>query len=236
MYCLYCHINKANGKRYFGVTGMKPERRWSSGYNYSSCPVFDAAIKKYGWDGFEHVIIADNLDEATAHEMEREHIARYRTTDPEHGYNQSSGGRGGRSGIKHTEEWKRKTSERLKGRVLTEEHKRKISEAKKGKPFSDEHRKHLSEARKGIKLSEEHRRHMSEVQKGKVRSEETRGKMRESKRDMMRPVYCIETDMTYESTSAAARALGVEKANLAATCKGKHEHVGGYHVRYAELL
>lgn len=36
-------------------------------------------------------------------------------------------------GRKHSEEWKRKHSERMRGRKMSEEHKRKISEAKKSK-------------------------------------------------------------------------------------------------------
>lgn len=69
-YVVYEHVNKSNGKRYIGITCKKPEYRWNEGKNYVGCTHFYRAIKKYGWDGFEHVILADNLTESAAKEME----------------------------------------------------------------------------------------------------------------------------------------------------------------------
>lgn len=233
MYTLYCHTNKVNGKKYFGVTGTNPKRRWAGGHGYTTCPRFNDAIVKYGWDNFDHEILADNLTEQEAHRLEREYIEANQTTDERYGYNQSVGGKGGRSGISHTEDWKRAMSERQRGRTHSDEHNHKVSESMKGRTFTDEHRRKLSEAKKGKKLSKEHRLHMSEAQKGRITSEDTKQKLRESKRHMMKPVYCEETDTTYESVAAAARALGVSSSNLSATCRGKFSHVGGYHVRFA---
>lgn len=234
MYTLYCHTNKANGKRYFGVTGMNPKRRWAGGHGYTTCQRFNAAIVKHGWDNFEHEILADRLTEEEAHRLERECIEKYQTTDDEYGYNQSTGGKSGRSGVLHTEEWKKNQSKRLKGHMVSEETRRKMSEAAKGRTFSDETLAKMSAAKKGKKLSAEHVQHMSDAKRGVPLSEEHKQKLRESKRNMMRPVYCEETDTTYESVSEAARQLGVSASNLSATCRGKHAHVGGYHVRYVE--
>lgn len=233
MYYLYCHTNRTNGKKYFGVTSQRPTHRWNNGKAYSSCSRFYAAIQKYGWDGFTHEVLKEGLDETTAHEMEREYIKKYHTTDERYGYNQSTGGRHGSLGLKLSDEQKRQISKRFKGKPLTEEHKRKISEANKGKKRSEEQRKMMSDLRRGKKLSAETRRKMSEAHKGKQFSEETRRKISESKRKIMRPVYCVETDTTYESTQAAARALGVSQPNLYKACKGTTSHVGGYHVRFA---
>lgn len=236
MYCVYCHTNKLNGKKYFGITSTSPKKRWAAGHGYRSSRHFNFAIQKYGWDGFEHEVIADNLTKKQACELERKYIAKFNTTDDRYGYNLSDGGESGSSGIKQSEETKAKKSAKLKGRQFSEEHRRKLSEKAKGRTFSDETLRKMSDAKKGRKLSKEHRQHMSEAHKGRKMSESAKNKLRESKRGSMRPVYCIETDTTYESISAAAKSLGVSRSNLAATCKGKHKHVGGYHVRYAKLL
>jgi len=205
MYYLYCHTNKENGKKYFGVTSQRPTHRWNNGKAYSSCSRFYEAIQKYGWDGFTHEVLKENLDEATAHEMEREYIKKYNTTDKRYGYNQSTGGCHGSTGVKLSDEQKRQISKRFKGKPLTEEHKKKISKANKGRKLSEEQRKMIGDRMRGKKLSEETRRKISESNKGKRFSEETRRKISESKRKIMRPVYCVETDTTYESTMRSSR-------------------------------
>ena len=53
-YCVYVHTNKANGKKYIGITCRNPEVRWRNGAGYKRHPKFYAAIQKYGWDGFTH--------------------------------------------------------------------------------------------------------------------------------------------------------------------------------------
>lgn len=94
-YTVYCHINKTNGKRYIGITRRKPNVRWNNGKNYYNAPIFHLAIEKYGWNGFEHEIIATGLEKEEAEAMEIELIQKYRTTEKEFRYNRSKGGTGG---------------------------------------------------------------------------------------------------------------------------------------------
>lgn len=56
---IYVHICKANNKAYVGQTRRKdPKTRWgSNGHRYSQQKKFWRAIKKYGWDSFEHIIL-----------------------------------------------------------------------------------------------------------------------------------------------------------------------------------
>lgn len=234
MYTVYCHTNKLNGKRYFGITSVRPEVRWGNGNNYRSSRHFNFAIEKYGWDGFTHEVIAEGLTKEAACKMEQDLIREYKTTDDRYGYNLSTGGEGGAAGVVVSDETRAKRSASLKGRRHTLESRKKMSEAAIGRTFSPETLSKMSAAKKGKPLSKEHRKKIADSNRGKHMSEEAKDKIRESRRHMMKPVYCHETGTTYESVSAAARALGVDKTNLTATCKGKHKHVGGYHVRYLD--
>lgn len=161
-YCVYCHINKTNGKRYVGITCRDPETRWRNGTGYSYNGHFHASIKKYGWDGFEHIILHSGLSKKDACQYESDYIKRWNLRDGNFGYNLTNGGEGCRGRIL-SEETKAKISASHigigKSVPLSEEHKQKISEAlrgkphphkivKKRKPFTEEQKKHVSDAHK----------------------------------------------------------------------------------------
>lgn len=92
MSCVYIHVNKTNGKVYIGKTDRKPEARWDNGKGYKACPLFYRAILKYGWDGFEHTILLEDLTKEQASEFERMYIALYKSTNRKYGYNLMEGG------------------------------------------------------------------------------------------------------------------------------------------------
>lgn len=62
-YSIYMHKNKTNGKVYIGQTYLPPEERWKPhGEGYTKYqPAIHAAIQKYGWENFEHIILESNL-------------------------------------------------------------------------------------------------------------------------------------------------------------------------------
>lgn len=96
-WCVYMHTNKTNNKKYIGISS-DVKRRWiSDGYNYYD-QVFGLAIQKYGWDGFEHEILYDNLSKEQACKYEQQLIAQYKTFEKECGYNRSKGGDSGSYG------------------------------------------------------------------------------------------------------------------------------------------
>lgn len=131
-YIVYKHTNKTNGKVYIGITCQRIHDRWKGGHGYRS-QYFSRAIKKYGWDGFVHEIVAENLSKEDACELERILIKSYRSTETEYGYNQALGGDGGGMYNKHhSESAKKKISKARKENGFTEDHKRHISESKQG--------------------------------------------------------------------------------------------------------
>ena len=93
MFTVYMHVNKTNNKKYIGITSQKPQRRWKSGLGYTS-QYFANAIKKYGWDGFDHFIICEGLEEDEAKQMEIKLIAEHNSNSAEYGYNCTIGGDG----------------------------------------------------------------------------------------------------------------------------------------------
>lgn len=132
-YVVYKHTNKLNGKVYIGITSQNPENRWKNGNGYSN-QHFSRAIKKYGWDNFDHDIVAKELSKEDACEMERILIKSYRSTDPEYGYNETLGGDGGGMYRKNH----------------SQDAKDKISKARKRMGFSETHRKNISKSKSGV--------------------------------------------------------------------------------------
>ena len=131
-YKVYVHINKINGKRYYGITKQKRiKRRWGNGKGYKEQPYFYSDIEKYGWDNFEHIVLFDNLTKEESKLLEQMYIALYDSYNKRNGYNISLGE--GYKGLKHTEDTKAKISKTKKGTVLNEKHKQKISKSMKGK-------------------------------------------------------------------------------------------------------
>lgn len=97
-WCIYKHTNKINGKVYIGQTCQKPEERWRNGEGYFGQGLFYNAIKKYGWDNFQHDILEDNiLTLEETNEKEKYYIKQFHSCvyDPLcNGYNLTWGGEG----------------------------------------------------------------------------------------------------------------------------------------------
>lgn len=153
-YCVYCHTNKTNNKRYVGITKLAPPKRWCAGKGYCTQPKFYRAIEKYGWDGFDHEIIANNLTEDEAKNFEILLIQKLDCI--KNGYNTSRGGDSGNC-IEYTPEMRAKCSERFRGEnnprygiKLDDETKRKISESLMGRKIPEQTRGGNPMARKVI--------------------------------------------------------------------------------------
>lgn len=209
-FCVYMHTNRFNGKKYIGITGQKPTRRWHNGWGYVECPAFFNAIKKYGWDAFQHEILYTELTREQAAQLEVEMIAKYQTQNPEKGYNLSEGG----THPVMTAETRAKMGASRKGRVVTAETRQKISNTLKGHGFAPETLEKMSTAKKGKKLTLEERQRLSAVNSI--------------------PVLCVETGVVYPSAAAAAKAVSTSAARISECRRGKRHTAGGYHWRYTD--
>ena len=85
---VYAHISP-NGKMYVGITSDNPEPSWNHGNGYKSNKHFTNAIQKYGWDNFQHEIIASGLTANEAGHMEQLLINKLKLNDDKFGYNKS---------------------------------------------------------------------------------------------------------------------------------------------------
>lgn len=78
-FIVYEHVNLFNNKRYIGITSQIPEVRWQRGSGYREDTIFFRAIKKYGWDNFEHNILYEGLSNREALEIESTLIKKYKS-------------------------------------------------------------------------------------------------------------------------------------------------------------
>lgn len=90
-YVVYKHVSPSD-QVYIGITCQNPKRRWLNGKGYKHNMHFTNAINKYGWDNFQHIIIAKGLTEDEAKWLEIQLIDVYDSTNRHKGYNVSPGG------------------------------------------------------------------------------------------------------------------------------------------------
>lgn len=99
MNSIYMYKNKINGHMYIGLT-INPQRRYSEHKNVALNPNSDeydypihAAIRKYGLENFDFIILEDNL--SSVEEMKKREqywIKYYNTYEDRAHYNQTPGG------------------------------------------------------------------------------------------------------------------------------------------------
>lgn len=111
-YTVYMHICKETGKTYVGITGQKPKNRWGNGLGYKTYKnnenYFYNAIKKHGWENFEHILLFQNKTKEEAERLEILYINILLSNNRTYGYNIANGGN---YGGKHSKETKLKLRE-----------------------------------------------------------------------------------------------------------------------------
>ena len=170
-FLVYIHTSP-NGKRYVGITSKTPQERWGAGGNaYKDNIHFWNAIQKYGWNNFQHDIVATDLSLDDACALEIQLISEYHAMDPNYGYNHTTGGN---YSIPDEETRKRLSRAIRKSRKEHPEINEKISKSLQGHPTSDETREKISKALQGTKHSEE----FCQKQRARRHTEETLNKLR----------------------------------------------------------
>lgn len=178
---IYEITNIINNKTYIGQHVCPKDKLPDEDKSYMGSGVLlTKAKKKYGIENFTKEIIAICNSRKEADILETQYIKIYREIGKAE-YNLAAGGKGS-SGVKHSEEFRKRDSEMMKSLWTNEEyrnnmievHKGKISWAR-GKKFSDEYCLKLSESHKGFKVSDETKEKISIANKGKVIPEEQRG-------------------------------------------------------------
>ena len=252
-YKVYVHINKVNGKRYYGITCQKVEKRWANGYGYKGNEYFWNSICKYGWhEGFEHIVVAKGLTEEEAKWLEVELIREHDTTNPKYGYNISLGG------DIPSEETRKKISEankgKNKGKTLSEEHRKKIGEAHKGKNNSratkvycvelEQYFDTITEASEfigGDKNSISHCLTGNQntasgyhwLRAEDVDIENINKVLLKTRKSKPKQVYCVELDMYFDTVKEASEYIGCGRSTIL-NVLGKNKTASGYHWLRAE--
>ena len=219
MYTVYQHKNKINGKVYIGITGRTPEDRWgANGCNYKSSPYFYSAIKKYGWDNFEHNILFENLTKEQACAKEQELIKQFNSTNREFGYNVTSGG----EIFTLNEDAKKKKSISMLG-----------NKNGLGHPCSEEKKEKISKAQKGRQLTKQHKEKLSiAATRRKVPCSEDKKKKLSQNYPYKKKVYCKELDKIFDSVQQCSKELGIPATNITKLCNGRGKTLKGYHLEY----
>lgn len=248
---VYLHTSPSN-KYYVGVTSRKPNDRWRNGKGYSKNKYFYRAIQKYGWDNFEHEVIASNITKEEACQFEITLIRELKSNDYHFGYNISSGGEGGATGLygeknpnyghRWTDEMKQRMSKQRKGTMCgkdnpmygkkqTEEHKRKRAEYFKLHPYipTEETKKKTSETMKKVWSDEEyHKSHSGKNAPcyGRTGDKHPMYGKRGKDSPTSKIVVCLTTNNAYYSASEASRITGANLSKLCMCCRNERKTCG----------
>lgn len=230
MYTIYEHISPS-GKRYIGQTCQALNRRWRNGNGYVRNTYFFRAIKKYGWNNFQHHAICECATLEEANNVEAWLIATYKTDDPKYGYNISGGADGSRKVSAST---RRLMSRIHKGKFAGE------ANPNYGRKHTHEERALISEKLKeyfathksprlGCTATEEARKRMSISRRN---SEKARASIQRLNQSKAKRVLCVETGIVYQSAHEAARQTGFGQGNISSACRGNFAQAYGFHWEY----
>ena len=223
-FLVYVHIRLDSGEPFYVGKGTIKRIRKKTNRNKH----WHSIVEKC--NGFNSVIIKDNLFENEAFQLEKDTISEYRLKKINL-CNYTDGG-DGVSGYKHTDECKLKMSKLAKGRPAhnkgskaSDVSREKMKMAKLGKKLSKEHVEKVAASKRGKPLSYECRMKISNALTGKKHTEDAKIKM-------STPVVCLTNGTLYSSMTQAAKELGVWSSNITKVCQGILSQTGGFKFSY----
>lgn len=172
------------------------ERRWRKGKGYPCNEHFNNAIKKYGWDGFEHIILEENLTRSQADLYEKMYIKEFNSADPHYGYNKTYGG----------------SSE-----IPTEETRQKMRE--NHADLSGEKSPMYGKNIKDFMTPEKYQQWRNNLKK--YAQAHQRGN-----NACAQPVYCYEKDIVYSCLADAAEENNISISDISSCINGYHKSAG----------
>jgi group I intron endonuclease len=220
---IYVHKNKINGKCYVGQTIRSDlHERWKEGKGYKTNQLFSRAIKKYGWNNFEHIVLEEIYKtQKELNEAEIKYIELYDSV--KNGYNILSGGFYNPMSNPESREKMKKAITGLK---------RTPEQIERNKQAQKKWRENLSPEKK-----EELKKFWSEIGKertgeknsfyGKTHSEETRKKLASkdktyitgSKNHKSKKVICNETKEIFINMREASEKTGIPASSISNDCR-----------------
>ena len=230
-YCVYKHTlskevsRKDNDMVYIGITSQQPEKRWANGLGYTYNSYFYRAIKKYGWNNFNHEILFSGLTLEQANKKEIELISFYDSTNRSKGYNLQTGG----SDRYHYSD---DVIDKLKKSHSGE------NNGMYGKKHSDDSKSLMRNIRK-----EYFKDHIHPMQ-GKHISDETRLKISLKAKERLsdktniynygkyRKIICLETGVIYNSVKHLSEVTGIKVSTLYSHLSQDKYKCCGYMYKY----
>ena len=225
-YTVYLHISPSN-KRYYGITKQEPKRRWRKGKAYKHNEYFTNSINKYGWENFQHIIVAKGLSKDEAEWLEIELIEKFDTTNRSKGYNILKGGDiidNPLSGENHpnynkpmTQEQKDKISKtRIENGVAKGE-----NNPNYGKHLSEESIKKMKDT-KNNKSTEEKNKINKKISKARIEKGVAKGKNNPS----AKTIICLTTKEIFYTMKDASEKYNCCDTGISMCCKGKRNYNG----------
>lgn len=216
------HKNLINGKIYVGQTN-NPEKRWANnGVHYKPRPgkesYFWNAIQKYGWENFEHIILGAYETREEVNEAEIDFIKRYNSTNPNLGYNLSSGG--------NKRDWYENYTEEQK--KAYQDKRREISH----RLWQNE--EYIAKQRSGMMKVNQTQEYKDKMRESLIKRYEDERYCEWHKQQCRKkngqPIKCIETNEVYGSFVEAADKLGLKSTScFFKYFSGKNKTVRGKH-------